>query len=294
MLRPLTIACLAPLGAQAEAPRVVADIAPVHSLVARVMEGVGEPALIVPPGASPHDHALRPSEAAALAQADAVIWMGGDLAPWLDRSVGRLAPEALRIALPEVEGTVRLPARDDPLLRVDHGHDHGDVDPHGWLDPVNAATWLEAVAEGLAGLDPANAAAYRANAEAGRDELAALEAEVDDALAPFRGTRYAVLHDAFQYFEARFDVPASAAVAFGDAADPGPSRLRAVRDALRSEGVACAFAEPQLDPGLLEVATDGATTGVLDPLGAAHEPGPDLYPALIRDLARSLLGCLDA
>ncbi len=57
-------------------PDVAASIAPVHSLVARVMQGAGTPHLLLPPGASPHDHALRPSDAAALERAALVFWVG--------------------------------------------------------------------------------------------------------------------------------------------------------------------------------------------------------------------------
>lgn len=280
--------------AWAEPPRVVVDIAPSHSLVARVMEGVGAPALLLEPGTSPHDHAMRPSEAGVLAEAELVVLTAAELTPWLDRAADRLAPDAAKLMLDEAPGAVVLPAREAPLLEDhdhDHGHDHGETDPHGWLDPHNARAWMDAVAEVLAERDPENAVAYRANAEAGRAELEALEAELRAALDPVRGLRYVVLHDAFQYFEARFDVPAVAALAVGDATDPGPARLREIHDALRREAVACAFAEPQLDPGLLTAVAGEVPTAVLDPLGASLEPGPDLYPALLRDLARALADC---
>lgn len=320
--------------AWAEAPRVVADIAPVHSLVARVMEGVGEPALLVEPGVSEHDHALRPSEARALEGAEVVVWMGPGLTPWLEGAIDALAGEAEVVSLMEAEGTRTLPTRDDPLFEAHgdghgdghghdeaqgghdhdddhgddhaaghdhaheaeaadgHGHDHGAVDAHAWLDPRNAGAWLGAIAETLAEADPENAEGYRANAEAGRAEMAALEAEIGATLEPFRGTAYLVFHDAYQYFETRFDVPAQGALAIGDASDPGPARLAAIRDAVAERGVACAFAEPQYDAGLIEAVAGEVRTAVIDPLGAGLEPGPELYPALLRGVAGSMLGCL--
>lgn len=301
------LALTLPIAARAEPPRVVADIAPVHSLVARVMEGVGEPALLMPPGTSPHDHALRPSEARSLADAEMVVIVGAALAPQIVRAAERLAPDAERLTLDAVPGTVSLPAREDPLLDGHgheegehgtdhdggHGHDHGDVDPHAWLDPANGRVWLGALADALSALDPPNARAYRANAEAGRAELTALEAEIEAELESFRGTRYVVLHDAFQYFGARFDVPATAALSIGDASDPGPARLREIADALASERADCAFAEPQLDPGLIDVVAEGVPVARLDPLGASLELGPGLYPALLSDLARAMTGCRD-
>jgi zinc transport system substrate-binding protein len=54
------------------------------------------------------------------------------------------------------------------------------------------------------------------------------------------------------------------------------------------------LAEPQFNPGLVATVIDGteANTAVLDPLGSDLEPGPDLYPQLLRNLATSLAGCL--
>lgn len=303
-----TALALLPFAAWAEPPRAVTDIAPVHSLVARVMEGVGEPALLVQPGMSEHDAALRPSEARALQEADVVIWIGPELTPWLEGAIGNLTGGVEVVALTEAEGTITLPRRDDPLFEAHdheeahaeaghaeaerHGHAHGDLDPHAWLDPQNARAWLGVIAETLAEMDPENAETYRANAEAGRAELAALEDEITAMLEPFRGAPYLVFHDAYQYFEARFGVPAQGALAVSDASDPGPARLAEIRDAVAEREVACAFAEPQYDPGLLAAVAGGVETAVIDPLGADLEPGPDLYPELLRGIADSMLSCL--
>lgn len=120
--------------AMAEVPAVAADIAPVHGLVARVMEGLGTPSLVVRPGASPHGYAMRPSEAGALADADAVFWVGPELTPWLAESIGTLAEGAATVALLNAEGTRRLEFRQGATFEAhshhhdaDHGHhDHGD------------------------------------------------------------------------------------------------------------------------------------------------------------------------
>ena len=112
-----------------DSARVAVDIAPVHSLVARVMAGVGEPALILPPGASPHGHSMRPSEAAALEQADLVIWVGHDLTPWLEKPIETLAGDAQVLELIALDGVVTHDFREDAVFGGhdddDHGHDHG-------------------------------------------------------------------------------------------------------------------------------------------------------------------------
>ena len=130
---PLTTA-LAVLGFSsasfAEVPRVVTDIAPVHGLVSRVMQGLGEPSLVVPAGASPHDHVMRPSEAMALSRADAVFWIGESLTPWMHRAMEELAGQAQVIELLDVEGTLVLPFREGVGFEAHHHDDEDHEEEH--------------------------------------------------------------------------------------------------------------------------------------------------------------------
>lgn len=329
--------------AMADVPRVAVDIAPVHSLVARVMQGVGEPSLIVQPGASPHEYNLRPSEAAALQDADIVFWVGEGLTPWMAGAVETLADGADVASLLEVGGVTLLDFREGALFEAhshdhgdhdheehaegeahdhdheehaegeahdhdheehaeadahdhdhDHDHSHGAHDPHAWLSPDNAAIWLDTIAAELSSADPNNAGTYFGNAAAAKEELAAVSAEVNATLEPVRGMSFVVFHDAYQYFETAFDFPASGAISLSDATDPSPARIAEIQGRVADEGIDCVLAEPQFDPGIVETVMDGteANTAVLDPLGSDLEPGPDLYPQLLRNLATSLAGCL--
>nr|WP_235438829.1 zinc ABC transporter substrate-binding protein [Candidatus Rhodobacter lobularis] len=177
----------------------------------------------------------------------------------------------------------------------DHaGHDHGAHDPHAWLSTGNASAWLNVIAAQLSAADPDNAGAYFANAAAGRAEIEALEGEINAMLDPVRGKSFVVFHDAYQYFETSFDFPASGVISLGDASDPSPARIAEIQGRVKEEGIDCVLAEPQYNPGMVAVVLDGtqAKTGVLDPLGSDLEPGADMYPQLLRNLAGALSGCL--
>ena len=117
-------------GAHADTPQVAVDIAPVHSLVARVMEGVAVPDLIIQPGASPHEYSLRPSEAAALQASDLVFWVGPGLTPWLADTIETLAQEASVTALSKLDGTVKLEFRESAMFEVHDHDDHSGHDDH--------------------------------------------------------------------------------------------------------------------------------------------------------------------
>lgn len=341
----------------AEAPNVAVDIAPVHSLVTRVMEGVGTPDLIVQPGASPHEYSLRPSEAAAIQDANLVFWIGPDLTPWLTDTIETLAPDASVTTLLESDGTIELEFRESALFEAhghddhddhvdeahdeddhaneeadhddhgddddhdDHAHDeaehdeaehdehahddhdeeagheghqHGAHDPHAWLSPQNAMTWLNVIAGQLSAADPDNAGAYFANASAGRAEIEALIGEVNETLSPVRDGHFIVFHDAYQYFETDFDFPAAGAISFSDASDPSPARIAEIQGRIAAEGIDCVMAEPQFNPGLVATVLDGtdAKTGILDPLGSDLEPGSALYSQLVRNLSTALADCM--
>jgi len=117
----------------AEPPKVVTDIAPVHALVAQVMDGVAMPELIIPPNASPHGYAMRPSEARNLAQADVVVWVGPTLTPWLKGPIDTLGAEAVELVLADVNGITMLPFREGEAFEHhdhDHGNDHADEEDH--------------------------------------------------------------------------------------------------------------------------------------------------------------------
>jgi zinc transport system substrate-binding protein len=310
----------------ADVPRVAVDIAPVHSLVARVMGNIGTPDLIIQSGASPHEYSLRPSEAASVQAANLVFWVGPGLTPWLTDAIETLAPDATVTELLEADGTIELEIRESALFEAHHhddddehedghdddeeheehaddedehdedgheGHDHGAHDPHAWLSPLNAAVWLNVIAAKLSAADPENASTYFSNAAAGRMEIDALIAEVNATLEPVRGNQFVVFHDAYQYFEVSFDFPAAGAISLGDASDPSPARIAEIQTRIADEGITCVLAEPQFNPGLVATVLNGteAKTGILDPLGSNLALGPDLYPDLISNLAATLAEC---
>ena len=287
--------------ASADVPQVATDIPPVHSLVSQVMGDLGTPKLIVPPGTSPHGYAMRPSEARALQDADVTFWMGPDLTPWLGRAIKSLTGNAINVALSNSEDLVRHPFRTGATFDSHDHHDHGDhgdehegLDPHLWLDPDNARILLGAISATLAGLDPTHADTYRANAAQAKKAIAVLTRELDVALQPIRGRPFIVFHDAYQYFEHRFNVDASGSVALGDASSPGPARIAAIRQKVQTLGAHCVFSEPQFRSKIITTVIEGTTarSATLDPLGATIKPGPELYSQLLRNLGDDLLTCL--
>jgi zinc transport system substrate-binding protein len=164
------------------------------------------------------------------------------------------------------------------------------------MNPANAAPWLEAIAATLADLDPGNADAYRANAAAGIARIAALEAEVAEILAPVGDAGLVMYHDAYGYLATAFGLNILGTIALGDATDPGAARISAIRASLREAGAACVFPEvnhADAYVALVSEVDDGLRVGrALDPEGVMLEPGADLFPTLMLEMATAIADCV--
>ncbi|MGI9515244.1 MAG: zinc ABC transporter substrate-binding protein [Anderseniella sp.] len=333
---------------------VVASIKPVHSLVAAVMEGVGEPGLIIEGAGSPHNYALKPSQAKMLESADVVFWVGHEMEVFLEKPLETVGANAKAVELMDAHGLVKLEFREggafddhgheeeaghddhddgkkaeadhddhdhDKKAEADHddhdhdkkadaghddhdhdkkaeaGHDdhaHGKFDAHIWLDPVNAKAMVHEIEEALVAADPDNASKYKANAEKTMARLDTLVTEVSTDLKPVHDKGFIVFHDAYQYFEKRFDVTAAGSITVSPEVMPGAERVTEIRAKVRELGATCVFAEPQFEPKLVSTVTEGtqARSGVIDPLGASLDSGPEQYFQLIRNMATSIKTCL--
>jgi zinc transport system substrate-binding protein len=286
----------------ADVPQVTTDIPVTHSLVTRVMAGIGTPDLIVNRGASPHDYSLRPSNAASLEAADLVFWISSELTPWLEGALKTLAADAKVIELMDAKGSTVLPFREGSTFEThSHRHKHDEdehatvnVDPHGWLDPYNGKIWLDVIATELSKIDPENTDIYFDNVSQGKTDIDAAISEIDATLAPFRGTNFIVYHDAYQYFERRFDVLAAGSISMGDVSDPSPARIAEIHQTVEELDMTCVFSEPQFNPELVATVVDGtkARARVIDPLGTRLTLGADFYLNLLRNIAQTMANCL--
>ncbi len=326
--------------AVAEAPDVIVSVKPLHGLTAAIMEGVGEPRLLLDGTASPHGYSLRPSDARALSEADLVIWVGPTMEAFLTEPLETLAENAEIITASRVEGMRLLAGREggfwehddhdhdehaeqhhdehaeerhdqhaeeqhdehdeeqhDDHAEADHEERHLDeaaIDGHLWLNPHNAALFAKATAAALSTQDPANAARYEANLTTLLGELEDLDQRLETALNPLKDRPFIVFHDAYQYFEDRYGLAAAGSVTVSPERQPGARRISELRAAIEERGALCVFAEPQFSPAMLDVLAEGTEVGygILDPLGASVDKGPEAYQEILGRLGDSVIECL--
>ena len=289
--------------------KVVTTIKPLHSLISSVMEGVGEPSLIIEGTSNPHTFVFKPSHAQMLEEADIVFWIGEDLEAFMEKPLDSLAGNATKISFMELSSIEKLKFREENIFD-DHGHDdhdghedeheghddhdghnHGEFDAHIWLDPSNAIKMVLEISHELSEADPDNAAKYEQNENKTIASLNNLINEINSSIP--KDASYVVFHDAYQYFENRFGISSAGALTLNPDVLPGAKQIDAIQDLIQDKNIKCIFSEPQYNPKIIEtLAADmKISTGIMDPLGAFIDQGPEMYQKLILDIANSLKDC---
>ncbi|MGL6310777.1 zinc ABC transporter substrate-binding protein ZnuA [Aeromonas veronii] len=288
---------------------VLITIKPLGFIAAAITDGVSEPKVLLPTGASPHDFSLRPSDIRSINSADLVVWVGPELEGFMAKP---LATHPHALTLTQVEGMPLFNyATQDSHGSHDHddhdhaAHEHGDhdegheghhhegVDPHIWLGPTQAKVIAKAIASELGKLDPANQARYDAN-------LAAFDAKVDAKDKVIAGQMkavnekgYFVFHEAYGYWERHYGMSSKGHFTVSPERRPGAKTLVDIRKALEEKQASCIYAEPQFSPAVIEsvARNTGAKVLLLDEVGEQVPLGPDGYPQFMQQLADAFAQC---
>lgn len=267
-LFPLASACApAPVGEDV----VVVTIAPIAMMVREVAGEDAEVVTLVAPGASPHTHALRPSDMRARESSRNLFYISDGLDGWAARG-GQANETGLLDALPKeflLTGTVDKP-------------DSDGADPHFWLDPLAVRSILPAVVDALASAKPEARAIYAANAARFALELQDLHKEIEDGLAGISHRDVVLFHPSFRYFFSRYDFEIAAVLEPFPGKEPSPRYVKEVIDLIAAKNVPAVFTEPQLPRRPAEALAEAARVPLyeLDPIGGV--PGRETYAELLR------------
>ncbi|MFS2068671.1 zinc ABC transporter substrate-binding protein [Pseudomonas sp. CT11-2] len=285
--------------AQAEV-NVLTSIKPLQLIAAAVQEGVAIPEVLLPPGASPHNYALRPSDVRKVQSVDLVYWIGPDMEGFLPRVLkGRTLPS---VAVQDLPGLKLRRFAEDSHSHAEeadeHDHDHrpGSLDAHLWLSPINARVIAAKMAADLSAADPANAARYQSNLKAFDERLDALDLRLKARLAGIANKPYFVFHEAFDYFEDAYGLKHAGVFSVAAEVQPGAQHVAAMRTRLQEVGKTCVFSEPPLRPRLAETLVAGLPVKLaeLDALGGYTPATAQGYEQVLEKLGNDLAGCLES
>ena len=280
--------------------KVLTSIKPLQLIATAVQDGVAIPEVLLPPGASPHNYALRPSDVRKVQSVDLLYWIGPDMEGFLPRVLnGRTLPSVAVQDLPGMK--LRRFAEDSHSHAEDadeHDHDHrpGSLDAHLWLSPINARVIAAKMAADLSAADPANAARYQSNLKAFDERLDALDLRLKKRLAGIEGKPYFVFHEAFDYFEDAYGLEHTGVFSVAAEVQPGAQHVAAMRARLQEVGKTCVFSEPPLRPRLAETLGAGLPVKLaeLDALGGYTPATAQGYEQVLEKLGNDLAGCLES
>ncbi len=280
--------------------KVLTSIKPLQLIAAAVQDGIAVPEVLLPPGASPHNYALRPSDVRKVQSVELVYWIGPDMEGFLPRVLkGRTLPS---IAVQDLPGLKLRHFAEDNHSEAEeadeHDHDHrpGNLDAHLWLSPINARVIASKMATDLSAVDPANAARYQSNLKAFDERLDALDLRLKARLAGIAGKPYFVFHEAFDYFEDAYGLKHTGVFSVAAEVQPGAQHVAAMRTRLQEVGKTCVFSEPPLRPRLAETLVAGLPVKLaeLDALGGYTPATAQGYEQLLEKLGNDLAGCLES
>ena len=270
-----------------QVPTVAVSIKPLHSLLAGLMQGIGEPRLLIDGRVPPWRFEPDATQRKTIATVDLLVWSGGELEPGLVDPLASRGAGGLTVEVLGNEALKVLPAR----------HDERRRDPMFWLDSRNMLLLLDVFARLLIDADPDRAPAYERNWQRMTESLSAIDRVMEFGYRDVSGVPVFFYYDTHQYFAQAYAMHlAGAVLPVGGRELPDAARLLDTRAGLQAAGAACLFTEQALEEPNLDLLLSGGGTRVveLDSFGATLPAGPDLYVELMRANFNAISRCVRA
>ncbi|KGK10709.1 zinc ABC transporter substrate-binding protein [Vibrio navarrensis] len=288
MMRAFLAGLLLILPTTAGAVEVLTSIKPIQMIVHELMLDVDKPDVLLASNASPHDYALRPSDMKKIRHADLVIWFGPGLEPFMEKLL-ESHPQVITI------GAIKdIPLREYQDNHGHEGHNHGSYDPHFWLGVDVVEVAAKAISEKLMELDSAHQEIYQRNLTRFLTQLSSTDVQLKEQLSDVSKLGYFVFHDAYGYFESRYQLNNLGHFTVSPERKPGAKTLIQIRNRLAKGDVQCVFAEPQFTPAVVDtvIGNSPVNRGVLDPIGSKYTVENGSYFRFLNGLAGDYLQCL--
>jgi len=283
---------------------VVATFYPLQQLTAAVVGDLGEVKVIVPAGMEPHDYEPSIGDIRSIYDADLFVINGAGMDAWAEKLMPELESkevQSLRFAdkveLIRAEEDLEHEESQEDATTADT-QDHGEWDPHFWLDPKAAKDLVGAVTGGLSGKFPEQRAVFESNALRVVAELNTLDDEYRTGLAACIKDEVVTSHDAFRYLSARYGFETHAIAGLSPNEEPSPKRLVELTAEVKAEGIKYIFFEALVSPKMAETLAreTGTETLVFDPIEGVSDVDSAMgvnYFSLMRDNLAALRKALE-
>jgi zinc transport system substrate-binding protein len=299
---------------------ILVSINPIYSLVKNVVQDSDISDLLVNPNISPHHYQLKPSDIRKIQQADLIFIVDKNFETFLANYISKNNLKAKIIELSHSSGIKTLPARNIKVLHTHsshdhdhhdchhhhHDHDHDDhnhehhhrsIDLHLWTSVGNAEAMVKQIEKNVTELNPEHAHIYKKNTKNTLKKLRKLDKEIKIILdRKVQNSPFIVFHDAYQYFEKRYNLKNAGSVA-GSNFIYGPKTLQNLRKSIEQNNVQCIFAEPQFSNEVINKVAKSTNTnaGYLDIEGGSFGKNinpQDLYFFMMKQNALNIRDCV--
>lgn len=318
----------------ANALTVTVSVTPLAGIIAPLLGEKDSLKVVLKPGQSPHGFQMTPADMKRLASSDLLVWVDTPVDMWMKKAKDSVGVNAL--AMHDLKGLVEYPVRqggvwekhdhntheaeeDHTTEHEGHGHDDHDehnhehehehetdeshalkIDGHLWMSVENAILLVKKVSQALQELSPNEATQIAVREKQWLSKLQQTDLKVKEQLQTVSQVPYMVLHDAFQYFEKRYQLNGVGSIQLNPAVSPSLKRVKVLRDKIAAGDVQCVFKEPQFPQSKVLTVTKGLNVkiGSLDPLGfvkrnqSTDQADYLLYDAFLLQLAGQFRDCL--
>lgn len=274
---------------------VVTTFLPMTQFTKAVVGDRAEVVQLLPINVGPHDYQAKPADVQAIAQADILIKNGLELESYLNNMI-KNAENSDLIIVDSSAGIEPLRfAEKDHGHEDDHSHDHGEFDPHIWLDPKRAIQQVENIRDGLISADPEGQEIYTQNAAAFIEELKALDAQTTEKLQPYAGQTLITFHDFAAYFAQSYGLRSEFLVDIPEE-NPSPEDMRRLIEIVQAEQIKALLQEPGVETKAFETLAEDLKikVSIFDPIaiGETSSSEPTVYLRRMEENVTNLVEAL--
>ena len=223
--------------------KVLTTFMPITLFTKAVAGNCAEVQALIPANSGPHDFQAKPADLIALRQAKLLVKNGLGMENFLTKLINSAGNKDL-LVIDSSRGITTLDSPEEEGHSEQDHSDHGEVNPHIWLDPLRAINQVENIRDGLVKADPSCAASYRSNAATYVAKLKTLNAEITNQLNPYQGKTFVAFHDFAPYFADRYKLKADFLVDVPEL-NPSPADLLRVAADVKRSQLKALLSEPQ-------------------------------------------------
>jgi zinc transport system substrate-binding protein len=270
--------------------RVVTTFIPITDFTKAVAGDRAVVNQLLPSGVGPHDYQAKPEDVQTLVKAQVLVKNGLGMEEFLEGLVKNAGNPKLKI-IDSSQG-IKTVTNDLRADQHEHGsnqeHDHGEFNPHIYLDPKRAIEQINNIRDGLIAVDPAGKASYTANAAAYELKLKALDAEISKTLKPFAGKTFVTYHDFAPYFAQSYNLKADYLVGIPEE-NASPEDVKRVSNAVKKSNLKTLLTESASDRSFSALAKDiNVQVSVFDPLERRDATAAEDYLSTMRRNLKNL------